>query len=135
MPRMWGRMNGLRVLELGTPGEMRTWLTGLALSGAKQGTAGLLELDYHAENEPLERVGERLALVGDAGAQVATVEVTGVTQVPFAEVSWEFADSEGEGYTSIDGWRESHRRYWRAEGYEVNDDTTVVCLSFRLVSE
>lgn len=132
---MWGRMNGLRVMELGTPGKMRTWLTDLALSGAKQGTAGLLDLDYHVENEPLEHVGEHLALVGDDGTQVATIEITAISQVPFSEVTWEFADSEGEGYTTIDDWRESHRRYWRAEGYEVNDSTIVVCVSFRVVNE
>jgi uncharacterized protein YhfF len=130
---MWGRTNGLRVLELGTPGAMRGWLTDLVLAGRKQGTAGLLGLDYHAENEELEHVGEHLALIDDSGAHTATVEVVGVTQVPFAEVSWEFAESEGEDYGSIDDWREAHRRYWRDEGVVVDDTTTVVCLSFRLL--
>jgi uncharacterized protein YhfF len=132
---MWGRTNGLRVVELGTPGDQRIWLTDLVLAGQKKATAGLLELDYHAENEELEHVGEHLALIDDSGSHVATVEVVDVSLVPFAEVSWEFADAEGEGYGAIEDWRESHRRYWRDEGVVVDDATTVVCLSFRLVSQ
>jgi uncharacterized protein YhfF len=131
---MWGRTNGLRVLELGAPGDMRTWLTDLVLTGRKTATAGLLELDYHAENEELEHVGEHLALIDDAGTHAATVEVVDVVLLPFAEVTWVFAESEGEGYDTIDDWREAHRRYWRDEGVVVDDTTTVVCLSFRLVS-
>ncbi|WP_236050961.1 ASCH domain-containing protein [Nonomuraea cypriaca] len=129
-------MDGLRVLELGTPGKLRTLLTDLTLSGKKTATAGLLDVDYHAEGEELEHVGEHLILVDDAGANAAEIEVTGVELTPFAEVTWEFAQSEGEGYVSIEDWRDSHRRYWSsAEGYEVEDTTTVVCLWFRIVSQ
>ncbi|WP_327102379.1 ASCH domain-containing protein [Nonomuraea glycinis] len=131
---MWGRTNGLRVLELGAPGDMRTWLTDLVLTGRKKATAGLLELDYHAENEELEHVGEHLALIDDSGTHAATVEVVDVVLLPFAEVTWVFAESEGEGYDTIDDWREAHSRYWRDKGIAVDDATTVVCLSFRLVS-
>ncbi|MEU8248604.1 ASCH domain-containing protein [Nonomuraea sp. NPDC048916] len=131
---MWGRMDGLRVMELGTPGEMRKELTDLTLSGAKQATAGLLELDYHAQGEALEHIGERLAVVDDSGARAAVVEVVGIRLVPFAEVSWEFALAEGEGYHSIEHWRDVHRRFWAAEGYHVDDSSTVVCLWYRLVT-
>lgn len=132
---MWGRKNGLRVVELGLPGKMRTTLTDLVLAGAKRATAGLLALDYEREGEELEHVGERLALVGDSGDHVATLEVTEVRLMPFAEVPWEFAQAEGEGFRDIGHWREAHRDYWREEGYEVDDSTTVVCLSFRVVGQ
>ncbi|MEV0354323.1 hypothetical protein AB0H88_52020 [Nonomuraea sp. NPDC050680] len=69
---MWGRIDGFRVVELGVPGDQRTWLTDLVLSGAKTATAGLLELDYEAEDEPLEHVGERLVLVDDEGSRAAS---------------------------------------------------------------
>ncbi|MFC7719990.1 ASCH domain-containing protein [Nonomuraea recticatena] len=94
---MWGRIEGLRVLGLGTPGGLRAELNGLVLSGAKTGTAGLLEHDYRAEGEELERAGERLALVDDDDQPIAVIEVTAVEVVPFGEVTWEFADSEGRG--------------------------------------
>lgn len=75
------------VLELGTPGEMRRTLTDLTLAGTQEAPAGLLEFDYHAENEPLEHVGERLALLDDSGDK-AELEVVDVQLVPFAEVTW-----------------------------------------------
>ncbi|UBU15592.1 ASCH domain-containing protein [Nonomuraea gerenzanensis] len=131
---MWPRIDGLRVMELGTPGKVRAELTGLALSGAKKATAGILPLDYEAEGEEVERVGERLVLVDSSGERVGEIEITRVELTPFAEVGWEFAEAEGEGYGSVADWRETHRRYWAGVGYEVEDRTTVVCLWFRLVS-
>ncbi|MEV6155928.1 ASCH domain-containing protein [Nonomuraea sp. NPDC052129] len=131
---MWGRIDGFRVVQLGMPGEQRTWLTDLVLSGAKTATAGLLELDYEAEDEPLEYVGERLVLVDDAGSRAALLEVVGVEQVPFGAVSWEFAQAEGEGFRSVEHWREVHGRYWAGLGREVTDSSTIVCLTFRLVT-
>ncbi|SDL90016.1 ASCH domain-containing protein [Nonomuraea jiangxiensis] len=132
---MWPRRNGLRVLELGAPGDMRTWLTDLTLSGRKQATAGLLSLDYEAEGEEVEQVGERLILVDDAGQSVAEIEITRVELTPFAEVTWEFAEAEGEGFRSTADWRETHRRFWTDVGHPVADDSTVVCLWFRVVAQ
>ena len=40
---MWPRIGGLRALALGTPGELRTRLNTLVLSGAKTATAGLVQ--------------------------------------------------------------------------------------------
>ncbi|MEH0825826.1 ASCH domain-containing protein, partial [Micromonospora sp. CPCC 205714] len=74
---MWPRIGGLRALALGTPGELRTRLNTLVLSGVKTATAGLVQ-EYDDENEELEYVGERLVLVDDNDAFVGVVEVTGV---------------------------------------------------------
>ena len=131
---MWPRIAGLRALELGTPGEMRGRLNALVLEGRKRGTAGLLA-DYAREGEQLEQVGERLALVGEDGDPAGTVEVTAVDLVRFADVPWDFAASEGEGDASVEEWRDGHRQFWAGQGVEVDDDTTVVCLSFRLVED
>ncbi|MER7460379.1 ASCH domain-containing protein [Micromonospora sp. NPDC126480] len=130
---MWPRIGGLRTLDLGTPGELRANLNALVLAGVKQATAGLLS-EYEREGEELEQVGERLALVDDDDGLVAVVEVTGVEVVRFADVSWDFARSEGEGDRSIEEWRAGHRAYWARTGTPVDDDTTVVCVRFRLVS-
>ncbi|MGN9811921.1 ASCH domain-containing protein [Micromonospora sp. BQ11] len=130
---MWPRIGGLRTLDLGTPGEMRTNLNTLVLAGVKTATAGLLS-EYAGENEDVENVGERLVLVDDHDALVAVVEVTGVEVVRFADVSWDFARSEGEGDRSIEEWREGHAGFWARMGTPVTDDTEVVCVRFRLVS-
>ncbi|MDW3845088.1 ASCH domain-containing protein [Micromonospora sp. BRA006-A] len=130
---MWPRIGGLRALALGTPGELRTRLNTLVLSGVKTATAGLVQ-EYDDENEELEYVGERLALVDDNDALVGVVEVTGVEVVRFADVPWDFARAEGEGDRSIEEWREGHGAYWARQGTPVTDDTRIVCLRFRLVS-
>ena len=130
---MWPRIGGLRALALGTPGELRTRLNTLVLSGVKTATAGLMQ-EYDDENEELEHVGERLVLVDDNDRFVAVVEVTGVEVVRFADVPWDFARAEGEGDRSIEEWREGHGAYWARQGTPVTDDTRIVCLRFRLVS-
>jgi uncharacterized protein YhfF len=130
---MWLRVGGLRTFEMGTPGEMRQRLNDLVLAGRKRATAGLLGLDYQAEDEEIEHVGERLALLDNSRNKIAEVEVTRVDVVPFKDVTWEFADAEGEGFRSVEHWREGHARYWAARGHEVQDDTAVVCLWIRLL--
>lgn len=128
----WPRVDGLRALELGTPGPLRQRLTGLVLAGAKTATAGLVA-EYDEDGEAIEHVGERLALLDDAGARVATVEITAVDIVRFSDVPWSFAAAEGEGDADLEEWRLGHRRYWEATGSAVTDGTEVVCLRFRLV--
>ena len=123
-------VNGLRTLELGTPGTMREWLNGLVLEGKKRATAGTA--DEYEENEK-EFVGERLALVNDELVMVATVEVTDVVESTFGNVPWSFAETEGEGDTSIEEWREGHRRFWSNEGVDVTDELPVVLVYFKLV--
>lgn len=130
---MWPRIGGLRTLALGTPGELRTTLNTLVLTGVKTATAGLLT-EYAGEAEELEHVGERLALVDGRDALVGVVEVTGIEIVPFAQVPWDFARSEGEGDRSIEEWRAGHAGYWARAGTPVTDDTEIVCIRFRLVS-
>ncbi|MEW2444850.1 ASCH domain-containing protein [Micromonospora marina] len=130
---MWPRIGGLRALALGTPGELRTRLNTLVLSGVKTATAGLVQ-EYDQEGEELEYVGERLVLVDDDDGFVGVVEVTGVEVVRFADVPWDFARAEGEGDRSIEEWREGHGAYWARQGTPVADDTRIVCLRFRLIS-
>ena len=128
----WPRVDGLRGLELGFPGEMRARLSGLVLEGRKRATAGLLS-EYAQEDEELEHVGERLALLDDDGRRIGTIEVTGLTIHPFIEVPWEFAAAEGEGDADLDAWRAGHRRFWEDAGTPVDDDTPIVCIRFTLV--
>ncbi|MGW7465899.1 ASCH domain-containing protein [Streptomyces xantholiticus] len=130
---MWPRIDGLRTLDLGTPGELRDRLNALVLSGAKRATTGLLESDYRAEGEDPESVGERLVLIGSEGEPIAQVAVEWVEIVPFRSVTWHFARAEGEGCTSLAHWREVHLAYWRSVGHTVADDTDVVCVRFGLV--
>ncbi|MFE6818247.1 ASCH domain-containing protein [Streptomyces sp. NPDC057677] len=110
---------------------MRDELNALVLAGVKRATTGLLG-EYAAEDERLEHVGERLALLDNQGLAVATLEITGVEVTSFHEVTWEHAAAEGEGDADLDAWRAVHRRFWSDEGNPVESDTPVVCLAFEV---
>jgi uncharacterized protein YhfF len=114
---------------------MQDRLSSLVLAGEKMATAGLWEEDYVLEDEALDEVGERQALVDGDGKVLAIIEVTRVEQVRFADVTWEFAQAEGEGFTSIDDWRDGHREYWEGLDLEIDDDTPVVCVWFAMVDD
>jgi uncharacterized protein YhfF len=124
-------VNGLRTIEFGTPGEVRQRLVDLVVNGNKRATAGLLS-EYEQENEPLERVGERLAVLDDEGRHVVTIRVTEVVVTRFAEVPDRFALAEAEGDLNAADFRAGHAEYWAAVGMPVTDDTLVVQLYFDL---
>jgi uncharacterized protein YhfF len=126
------RVDGLRSVEIGTPGEMRARLNALILAGTKRATAGLLA-EYEAEGEPVEHVGELLVLVDDDLRGIATLRVTRVDVSRFAEVPDGFALAEGEGDLSGDDFRASHLAFWTREGEVITDDTMVVQVYFELV--
>lgn len=128
---MFPRVDGLRSIEFGTPGESRQRLVDFVINGNKRATAGLLN-DYDAEGEPVEHVGELLAMVDNNGAHVATLEVTRVDVLRFADVPDEFALAEAEGDLDAADFRASHREYWTKAGETITDDTRVVTVYFDL---
>ncbi|MFJ9552034.1 ASCH domain-containing protein [Streptomyces erythrochromogenes] len=121
----------MRALELGSAGVVRARLNALVLAGEKRATTGLFD-EYRLEMEGLEYVGERLAVLDDSARPVATVEITGVEVKQFCQVTWAHAEAEGEGDSSLEEWRDGHRRFWAHIGTPVEEDTLLVCLTFRV---
>ena len=131
---MFPRIHGLRSIEFGTPGASRETLVNLVLHGNKRATAGLLK-DYEAENEPVEHVGELLAMPDNNGTHVGTLRVTRVEVLRFADVPDEFALAEAEGDLDAADCRASHLAYWTGVGEQVDEDTLVVTIYFDLLPE
>ena len=131
---MFPRVDGLRSIEFGTPGPSRENLVNLVLHGNKRATAGLLH-DYEAEGEPVEHVGELLAMLDNDGGHVATLKVTRAEVVRFADVPDSFALAEAEGDLDAADFRASHLDYWTKAGETITDDTLVVTIYFDLLSE
>lgn len=131
---MFPVVDGLRSIEFGTPGDSRAALVDLVLHGDKRSTAGLLR-DYAVEGEPVEHVGELLAMVDNHGHHVGTLRVTRVEILRFADVPDEFALAEAEGDLSGADFRASHLAYWSSVGEQVDDDTMIVTLYFDLLPE
>ena len=130
---MFQRINGMRTIEFGTPGPSREKLVNLILHGEKRATAGLLTSDYEAEGEPIEHVGELLAIVDNDGTHVGTMQVTRCEVLRFADVPDELALTEAEGDLNAADFRASHLAYWTRVGETVTDDTLIVTVYFDLM--
>ena len=129
------RIDGLRTIEFGNPGKSRDTILDFLFNGNKRATAGLLEQDYIAEGEEIEAVGEVLVVVGNELEPLGKIKITRVEIVRFDEVSDEFALAEAEGDLSGDDFRNSHRAFWEGCGYEIRDDSQVVCAYFELIEK
>ena len=128
-------VNGMRTIEFGNPGESREKLISLILDGNKRATAGTLEWDYIAENEPIETVGEKLAVLDNENRHIATIQVTRVELKRFADVPTEFALAEAEGDLSGDDFRASHFDFWSRLGLDIKDETEIVLVYFDLIDD
>lgn len=134
---MFDRIDGLRTMELGEPGsELQKRLNALVLSGEKTGTSSVDDGEYEAEGEAFERPGEREYLIDAEGKPLALIEYTAVEWVPFEQVSWQFVQSEGEGYESVEHWRTDHRAFWTDVcGIEITNQTPVICYNFKVIEK
>ena len=127
------QLNGLRPLEFGNPGELRTKLVDLVINGNKRATAGALDWDYEP-GESIEVVGEKFAVVDNENQPVATIQITRVEICRFADVPDEFALAEAEGDLTGDDFRKSHFKFWTDCGYAIDDDSKIVLAYFDLIS-
>jgi uncharacterized protein YhfF len=130
----------LPIIEFGWPGPLRDALVTAILDGRKTTTSSLL-VGYEHDGEPLPEAGLRQSVADSAGQLVAVIETTEVRVLPAGDVDLAHALGEGEGYTSVAGWRAAHEEFWhspeaRAElgaDFTVSDATPVVAQAFRLV--
>lgn len=130
---MFKVVDNLRSIEFGTPGESRARLIDFIVNGNKRATAGLLD-DYAKESEPVESVGECLAMLDNDNQHVATLRVTRVEVSRFIDVPDEFALAEAEGDLNAADFRASHNDYWSRIGETITDETQIVQVYFELLT-
>ena len=130
---MFKVVDNLRSIEFGTPGESRARLIDFIVNGNKRATAGLLD-DYAKESEPVESVGECLAMLDNDNQHVATLRVTRVEVSRFIDVPDEFALAEAEGDLNAADFRASHNDFWSRIGETVTDETQIVQVYFELLT-
>ena len=131
----------LQVSEFGFPGPLRDRLVAAILTGEKTSTTGLHE-EVVRTGEALTSVGERSYVIDSAGEPVAVIETTEVVVRRMGDVDLAFATEEGEGFETLEAWRDAHVRFFESPELAailgdppvvVDDDTLVVCERFRLV--
>jgi uncharacterized protein YhfF len=71
-----------------------------------------------------------MTLLGLDDEPVGIIEVTEARVVPAGEIDVQFARDEGEGFESVDDWREAHERFFERA---IPDDTPIIAIRFRLV--
>ena len=130
---MFKVVDNLRSIEFGTPGESRARLIDFIVNGNKRATAGLLD-DYAKESEPVESVGECLAMLDNDNQHVATLRVTRVEVSRFIDVPDEFALAEAEGDLNAADFRASHNDFWSRIGETIIDETQIVQVYFELLT-
>ncbi len=130
---MFKVVDNLRSIEFGTPGESRARLIDFIVNGNKRATAGLLD-DYAKESEPIESVGECIAMLDNDDQHVATLRVTRVEVSRFIDVPDEFALAEAEGDLNAADFRASHSAFWSRIGETVTDETQIVQVYFELLT-
>jgi uncharacterized protein YhfF len=127
--------------EFGFPGPLRDRLVASILRGEKVSTTGLYE-EYLRDSMPVEVVGQRELVVDSDGRGVAVIETTEIEVKRMGDVDLAFASDEGEGFESVEQWREAHVRFFTSPEMraalgdppvEISDDTLVVCSRFRVV--
>ena len=108
----------------------------LVLQGEKRATAGLL-WSYEDEEEPLPEIGQLNVITNWEKIPQCIVETTSVEQMPFNEVSAEFAFEEGEGDKTLDFWRKVHWKFFSAEckelGREPTQEMLVILEKFKMI--
>ena len=131
----------LPLAEFAFPGPVRDALVAAILAGTKTSTTGLHE-ELVREGAPIGSVGDRELVVDSDGHGVAVIETTAVEVKRMGDVDLLFAIEEGEGFETLDEWREAHVRFFTSpEMVEllgdprvlIDDDTLVVCYRFRLL--
>lgn len=130
----------LPLIEFMFPGPGRDRIVRAIRAGEMTATSSL-EQEYAAVLDPLPAVGERGVVIDSQGEPVCVIETTAVEVVALRDVPLAHAVAEGEGYASLEEWREGHMRFWtsdamRAElggSFVIDDDTRVVLERFAVV--
>ena len=111
-------------------------LAQLVLAGKKRASAGLV-WSFEAAGVLLPKVGDLSVVTNWAKTPLCVIETRRVDIVPFAEVSADFAATEGEGDGSLQYWQRAHWAYFGREcqriGQTPQPSMPVACERFEVV--
>ena len=117
--------------------ELCARLLDLVRTGRKTATCGALgdyaSADGDGPGEPRPIPGRHDVALHWDGRPALVIETTEVFVCRFDEVTWDFAQDEGET-DDLDGWRAAHRSYFERTG-AFAPDMALLCERFRLVED
>ena len=110
-------------------------LLDLVLAGKKRATSSSL-LSYRMEGEEIPKAGDLSVITDWDGVPRCVVMTTAVRVMRYGDITFSIAKLEGED-DSLESWRRSHERFFRAEGkelgYSYSEDLDVVFEEFEVV--
>ena len=107
----------------------------LVLSGAK--TATFTPFDsFEINRESIPVSGEVYIVLDSKEEPCCIIEVINVSVIPFNEIPWDLAARDGENENLFE-WRDKMREFLEDEadlcGFEVHEDSKIVCEIFRVI--
>ena len=120
-----------QTFSFGDSPEMADELLALVLAGKKTATCGALR-DFPEGSPDRPVIGRRDLVLDGKGRRAAVIETVEVTIRRFDEVDETFAYDEGEGFRTLEDWREGHQRYFERNG-GFSPDMELICERFRLI--
>ena len=108
----------------------------LVVKGIKQATATSLWW-YEKNNETLPKVGDQYVVTNWNGYAKAVIETIKIEQIPYNQMTAEFAEIEGEGDKSLEYWKRVHEAYYKREmephGDKFDENMIIVCEYFKTI--
>lgn len=108
----------------------------LVVKGIKRATATSLWW-YEKNNEILPNVGDLHIVTDWNGNARAVIEIIKISQIPYNEITAEFAEIEGEGDKSLEYWKRVHKSYYTREmepyGEKFNENMTIIFEQFKVI--
>jgi uncharacterized protein YhfF len=127
----------------GDTSELADELLELILKGKKTTTTGLLKEHEHY-NYQLSKKGDKIIILTGKNEPGCIIEIMENKQMKFSEMEdLQFASDEGEGFDTLEKWRDVHRRYFTrilstisAESTEeipFDENMIILCVRFKLI--
>ena len=108
----------------------------LTVDGVKQATSSSLWW-FNKNNESLPEIGDIYIVTDWYRIAKAIIRTTKIEQVPFNQITEEYAAIEGEGDKSLKYWKEVHWKYYSREMKEFDEkpteDMVIVCEHFETI--
>lgn len=104
--------------------------------GQKTATSSLKKA-YEIEREPLPQIGDLQIVTLWDKRPVCIIETTHIEEVPFLDVTEDFAQQEGEGDLSLAWWRKAHHDFFTEAcqnyGLSFDENMVIICERFKKI--
>lgn len=108
----------------------------LVFNRIKQATASSL-WSYKKHNTAFPKKGDLFIITDWKGNAKAIIKTTNIKQVPFNQITHEFAKTEGEGDKSLSYWKKVHWDFFSREmeeyGEKPSEDMKIICEYFKIL--